>query len=517
MMAAKTTTVTVAKGNTLSAIAKANNTTVAAIQKANPTITNANVINVGQKIVIPATTTAAKPATTTVAKPSVNTSTAAGVASASNPNNISYTPTATGGTTSFMGPIPTGATRTATGYVAADGTVVNPNGIAAPRTAVSSKTNPDGTVTTVYSDGTSETTGTPNKTITSTKDNGNGTYTVFYSDGTSELLGTPNKTIVGSVTNADGTTTVTYSDGSTQTIGTPTQPTITPGGGGNSSALQIITDALTAAGLGSLASKAWTMWNQGFDINAIMDDPINGIRAQPVYKQNFPAMAALNAAGQGITEAAYLAKEQADIQLLKQFGIPSGVFDTKDYLGSLMTNNVTTQDLQSRLQAVADTVNSFDPSVKQYALDTYGLDAGHLAAWALDPTKALPVIQQQANAVQIGGAALMTGFAGGLGANGELSTAQSEALAGAGVTQSQAQTGFNNIGQQGQFAQALPGDVSGNVSNQQLINAQFGMNPNDVIALKKVQQARINEFNAGGAVVGNAAGLSGLGTSNATA
>ena len=295
--------------------------------------------------------------------------------------------------------------------------------------------------------------------------------------------------------------------------------TVNPGGSVNANpgALQIITDALNAAGLGSLASKAWTMWNQGFDINAIMDDPINGIRAQPVYKQNFPAMAALNAAGQGITEAAYLAKEQADIELLKQFGIPSGVFDTKDYLGSLMTNNVTTQDLQGRLQAVADTVNSFDPSVKKYALDNYGLDAGHLAAWALDPTKALPVIQQQAKAVQIGGAALMNGFAGGLGANGELSTAQSEALAGAGVTQSQAQTGFNNIGQQGQFAQALPGDVSGNVSNQQLINAQFGMNPNDVIALKKIQQARINEFNAGGAVAGNANGLSGLGTSNATA
>jgi len=298
-----------------------------------------------------------------------------------------------------------------------------------------------------------------------------------------------------------------------------TTPTVTPGGSinANPGALQIITDALSAAGLGSLATKAWSMWNQGYDMNAIMDDPTNGIRASAVYKQNFPAMAALNAKGQGISEAAYLAKENADLELMKQYGIPSGIFDTKDYLGSLMTNNVTTQDLQSRLQAVSDTVNSYDPSVKKYALDTYGLDSGHLAAWALDPTKALPVIQQQAKAVQIGGAALMTKFAGGLGPNGELSTAQAEALAGAGVTQAQAQTGFNNIAQQGQLAQALPGDVSGNVTNQQLINAQFGMNANDTMALKKVQQGRINEFNAGGAVVGNANGLAGLGTSNATA
>jgi LysM repeat protein len=46
-------TVTVKKGDTLSAIAKANKTTVAAIAKANPNIKNVNVINVGQKVVIP--------------------------------------------------------------------------------------------------------------------------------------------------------------------------------------------------------------------------------------------------------------------------------------------------------------------------------------------------------------------------------------------------------------------------------------------------------------------------------
>ena len=45
--------VTVASGDTLSAIARDNNTTVAEIQKANPTITDPNRINVGQDINIP--------------------------------------------------------------------------------------------------------------------------------------------------------------------------------------------------------------------------------------------------------------------------------------------------------------------------------------------------------------------------------------------------------------------------------------------------------------------------------
>jgi murein DD-endopeptidase MepM/ murein hydrolase activator NlpD len=61
-------TVTVKKGDTLGAIAKANKTTVAAIAKANPSIKNVNVIKVGQKVVIPGATSATttKPTTSTV-------------------------------------------------------------------------------------------------------------------------------------------------------------------------------------------------------------------------------------------------------------------------------------------------------------------------------------------------------------------------------------------------------------------------------------------------------------------
>ncbi len=61
-------TVTVKKGDTLGAIAKANKTTVAAIAKANPSIKNVNVIKVGQKVVIPGATSATttKPTTSAV-------------------------------------------------------------------------------------------------------------------------------------------------------------------------------------------------------------------------------------------------------------------------------------------------------------------------------------------------------------------------------------------------------------------------------------------------------------------
>ena len=297
-------------------------------------------------------------------------------------------------------------------------------------------------------------------------------------------------------------------------VTTTTAPIVTPGGGGNPSALQIITDALTGAGLGSLAANAWTMWNKGYDINAIMDDPINGIRASAAYKTVFPAMAKLNAMGEGITEGQYLAKVQADKEILKQFNVPSGIFDTPDYLGSLMLNHVNTVDLTNRLQAAQDSVLSLDPSILKYGKDSYGLDTGNLIAWALDPTKATPIIAQQAKAMQIGGAALQSGFAGGMGTNGELLASQAEALANQGVTQAQALQGFTQLGQMGQYGQMLPGDVSGALTNQQMINAEFNANANDVMALNKVKATRVNEFNAGGALAANAGGVGGIGAAN---
>lgn len=86
-------TVTVKKGDTLSAIAKANKTTVAAIAKANPGIKNVNVIKVGQKVTIPGTV-AATPKPTTPAPVTPTPVTPAPVVS--NPATLSTT---TAGTT----------------------------------------------------------------------------------------------------------------------------------------------------------------------------------------------------------------------------------------------------------------------------------------------------------------------------------------------------------------------------------------------------------------------------------
>jgi len=334
-------------------------------------------------------------------------------------------------------------------------------------------------------------------------------------------------TIVGqpqTIKNADGTITtiVTMADGNggfttSQTVsGTPNK---TPSAA-DESALGAITDVLDQAGLSSVATTAWDQLNNGVPASQIISDIRSG---NPLYgnayAQRFPGMAALAAKGQAITEADYISKEAADTQLLNQYLGPQAAtaFANTAYLGTLIGNNVNSADLQSRLVAAQNSVSSLDPNITQYAKDTYGLDSGHLAAWALDPNQSLQVIQQQSQAMQIGGAALQQGFKGGLGVNGELSQTQAQNLANANVTQAQAQAGFNNIGQEGQFSTQLPGDIANALTNQQLINAQFKTNASDVIAFNRLQQQKVNEFNEGGAIASGATGVTGIGASNLTA
>ena len=318
------------------------------------------------------------------------------------------------------------------------------------------------------------------------------------------------KTVQNSFQNADGTITVVYTDGSTATTGTakPATTTINPA---DTSAINSIGDILTSVGLNTLASTAYAQLKAGVPAAQI----INDIRNSPDYTKRFPGMAALAARGNRITEADYIAKEQADIALLKQYNIPAGTFDTTDYLGKLISNNITAPDLQARLQAAQDSVNSLDPSVLKYAKDTYGLTSGSLSAWALDPTASLPVIQQQAKAMQIGGAAVESGYTGGLGANGELSTTQAEQLANANITQAAAVQGFNNLGQMGQYQTQLPGDTTQALTGQQLINAQFGLNAQDTLAVNKAKQQKLSEYQQGGAFASSATGARGLGVANA--
>lgn len=291
--------------------------------------------------------------------------------------------------------------------------------------------------------------------------------------------------------------------GTTGTTGSTTGTSNAP----SQSAKDTVTSFLNEAGLGNLASQVWNQWTSGQSADQI----IEWVRSTPEYAARFPAMSTLRKDGRSISEAQYVAKEQADIDLMKQYGIPDPIATDKKLLGNLIANNVSQVTLQKRLIAGQDTVLGFDNQIRQYAKDTYGLGDGALLAWVLNPDIALPVLEQQAQAMRIGGAALTSGYDRGLGAQGELGKTQAEALAAQGISQQQAQQGFTQLAQMGQLEQQLPGDVSGQLTSQEMIDAIFGISGEAQQKLGKVKQTRVGEFQQGGNFAAAQSGIVGIG------
>jgi hypothetical protein len=194
-------------------------------------------------------------------------------------------------------------------------------------------------------------------------------------------------------------------------------------------------DQVGGSGMSAWAAKAYGMFKQGIPVSEIMDQ----WRSSPEYATRFPAMASMVKTGSRISESAYIVKESADRAMLYQYlGPTAQAYDNPAQLGTLMTNFVSTNELQSRLQNIHDAVNS-SADTKSWLKANYGYSDQDLAAAWLNPQLTSDAITRRESASQIGGAGLASGF-------GNLSQTQAEALANQGVTQGQAQSVFGKIG-----------------------------------------------------------------------
>lgn len=244
-------------------------------------------------------------------------------------------------------------------------------------------------------------------------------------------------------------------------------------------------------------------YKSGLPLSRIVDD----IRQTPQYTQRFPGMAALAKTGNRISEAEYITKENADRTLLQTYLGPSASqYNTTAQLGNLIANNVSTAELQGRLQAANDAVLQADPHTVQWLKDN-GLTQGDLTAYWLNPDVALADVQRRANMGQLGGIADSAGF-------GNISADQAKQLSLAGISNDQAKQGFGQLGLDGQFQQALPGNESPTVTQQQLIDATFNNDANAQAQLNRVRGARVAQFQDNGAFATDSKGVIGLGTAN---
>lgn len=263
------------------------------------------------------------------------------------------------------------------------------------------------------------------------------------------------------------------------------------------------------AGLDSVFQQAWQQYLNGVPIDQIMQS----IRSSDAYKARFPGMAQLAANGQAISEAEYVAKEAADQSLLRAYGLPDQVATDRNLLGNLIANQVGTTELQDRLNAYKQVVNQLPGEVTSYLRDQYGIQAGDLMHFWMNPDEALPAIQQKVQAAQVGAAAQLAGY-GQINPDQALRLAQVIGADPSGIGAfNQAMSGFEKAGELKGLTDNLPGQGQG-VTQDQLVNATVGGDAQAALALQQEQQRRKAQFSDQSSVATTQAGAVGLARAN---
>ena len=283
------------------------------------------------------------------------------------------------------------------------------------KTVVSQKKNPDGSITTTWSDGTTTTTtesgssngGSTDKTLVSTEiDDATGDTIGYFSDGSKIVL---NKG-TGPVQSAE------FKD-----------------------AYALLNQTFRDYGLESLvpAIEGFMKRNLGPNQAAIE------LRSMPEYIKRFKGNDLRRASGKNaLTEAEYLAVEDAYDQTLRAYGQQNyfGI-DRKtkqEKSAELIGNDISAVEFRDRIQLAVDRVQNADPTIKNTLKQFYpGLNESDLIGYFLNPTDNLPKLKEKVTASEIGAAA--TGF--NLGTDVTAATD----LAKYGVTQAQAREGYSTI------------------------------------------------------------------------
>jgi hypothetical protein len=190
--------------------------------------------------------------------------------------------------------------------------------------------------------------------------------------------------------------------------------------------------------------------------------------------------------GQAISEANYIQYEQSINQLVQQYGLPKGMYDTPDSISKMLLNNVSPQEAQQRASAAAVAAYSVPDSVRNAFAARVGVvntNGGLIAAY-LDDTKALPLLEQQFASSQVAGAAADAKL------SQALDTTTADELAARGINYQAALQGFQQVAGAGGLEQGFGETATEQVDRRSAGDAQAQA------ATTRVQRGRLARFTA---------------------
>jgi hypothetical protein len=242
--------------------------------------------------------------------------------------------------------------------------------------------------------------------------------------------------------------------------------------------------------LESLFDTVWGNYTSDMVDYTDTDALAMSIRETEAYKTRFAGNEARRAKGLGdLSPATYLALEDSFKSTMRSNGIPDSFYDKPDDFAQLIANDVSIAEFNDRISYVRSIVQDAPASVKNQMAQLYNVSEGQLIAYFIDPEKATPILKEQERAARIGAAAKEN-------ANIQLERTTAEDLAKRNISDSQAAQGFGNINQMGELTQAFTGEAD--ISQQDIISAQFGFNTDAEKKLLQRRQQRLNEFKGGG-------------------
>jgi hypothetical protein len=266
------------------------------------------------------------------------------------------------------------------------------------------------------------------------------------------------------------------------------------------SAKGILNKILDDAGLGGLGGWLWDRYLEVGEGQALLD-----LRERPEYQQRFPAMKALRTKGRAITEAEYISYEKTVAGLMRRYGMPEGFYDQPDDFAKFLEAELSPAEISERVQMAARDAYSVPVEVRMELERLYGITAGALTAFYIDPDRATPELEKMSLAARLGGAAQRSGF-------GLLTKDEAERLAELGITPEQGAAGMSELIRSRELFQALPGERGGqNISREQQLDAAFSNDAREQERIEKQRRQRLARFQGGGSFVTTGEGVSGLG------
>jgi hypothetical protein len=260
----------------------------------------------------------------------------------------------------------------------------------------------------------------------------------------------------------------------------------------NRDAAQILTDLFTQYGLGSLSGQIVNFIQQGYSADAISIM----LQQTPEYKQRFSANEARLKKGlPALSPAEYIATERSYRQVMSAAGLPLGFYDQTSDFQKFLENDMSPTELKSRVDTASQAVRQAPSETLDYMKQWY--NEGDLIAFALDPNRAEPLVEQRIKAAEA------AGVGKGQGVNLDQSTA--ELIGAQGQSFDQIRQGMGFVGSELQNTSKLSAIYGGDdVTQGDLVKEVF---LDDAQAAKKRQGLASKERAAFG-------GSGGAGTSS---